>query len=56
MYVQAIMDSLRKRFLDLLVSNKLKKISPKYDLSDEEVCLTMLIKAMVGEINHKFLD
>ena len=42
MYVQAIVDSLNKRFLDLLVFNASKLSSPKYYPSGEEVCTTML--------------
>jgi hypothetical protein len=40
MYVQALVDNLNKRFLDLYVFYKSKVLSPKYDPSNEEVCIT----------------
>ena len=41
MYVQALVNGLNKRFLDLHVFNTLKNFSSKYYPSDEAVCLTM---------------
>jgi hypothetical protein len=41
MYVQAIMDSLNERFLDLHGFNKSKLFNPKYDPSDGKVHTTM---------------
>ena len=41
MYVQASVDSLNERFLDLLVFNASIFFSPKYYPSDEEVRKTM---------------
>ena len=40
MYVQAVVDNLNKWFLDLHVSDKSKVFIPKYDPSDEEICIT----------------
>ena len=42
MYVQAVVDSLNKRFLDLHVFNASKLFSPKHYPSDEEARIIML--------------
>ena len=42
MYVQAVVDSLNERSLDLLVFNASKLFIPKYYPSDVEVHMTML--------------
>ena len=56
MYVQTIVDSFCRRFLDLLVSNIPKKFSLKYDPSDGEVRITMLKQWLERIIINFWID